>query len=137
MDEAPVEFTNDEWKTMEKVLKVLQPFRDATDMLSYHDASVSMVIPFVTTILASLTHEDRREEHGVLTLKRRLKTAMETRFGNIENIEEYTVATLLDSKYKGSFFRSPDTLDAAKNVLTERLVESLRKEGSSHDQVNY
>ena len=52
---------------------------DATDMLSSHDASVSMVIPFVTTVIESLETENPAEERGVLTLKRSLATSMKER----------------------------------------------------------
>ena len=128
LEGVPVEFRNQEWQLMDKILKVLQPFVDATNMLSAHDASISMVIPFVTSIICSLENEDPREEHGVLTLKRDLKTAMETRFGDIENIDDYIVATLLDSKYKGNFYRGTGTFERAKNILMEKLVEKLREE---------
>ena len=128
MPEVPVEIRRDDWELLKKIKQVLEPFKDATDLLSYHDASVSMVIPVVTMIIDALATENPAEEHGVLTLKRRLKMAMlrENRFASVETIEEYTVSTLLDSKYKGAFFRDPDTLQEATNILTEKLVNMLR-----------
>ena len=131
MPQVPVDFNSQEWKLMKKVLKVLELFKDATDMLSSHDASISMVIPFVTIIITSLEKEDPREEHGVLTLKRSLKEAMKARFADIEEIEGYTVSTLLDSKYKGHFYREPLTLTHAKDALTDQLVKFLRDEAAT------
>ena len=129
--DVPVAFNYQDWELMKKVLNVLAPFKDATDMLSSHDASISMVIPFVTMIIDGLEDENPTEEHGVLTLKRSLKKAMKERFVNIEDNEDYTVSTLLDSKYKGDFFREDLTLTLAKEALTDKLVESLRDESTS------
>ena len=120
VDGVPVEFSNDDWKLMGKVLLVLEPFKDATDELSCNDASISMVIPEVTMIIKSLEKEDRRVE------KRSLLDAMENRFADIEVNDEYIVATLLDPKWKGNFFCYPETLNRATTLLTDRLVDLLK-----------
>ena len=96
-------------------------------MLSKHDASISMVIPVVTMIINSLEMENP-EDYGVLGEKRALKEGMETRFSGIEETEHYFVSTLLDTRFKGCFYRDDDTLQRAKDVLTERLVTLLDKE---------
>ena len=124
-------FNTNDWKLMKKVVLVLDLFVDATDMLSSHDASVSMVIPFVTTVIESLETENPAEERGVLTLKRSLAASMNERFADIETNEHYIVSTLLDSKYKGDFYRDDSTLEQAKDILTERLVTLLQEDGTN------
>ena len=55
LDDPPeVEITRQEWILIEKVVSVLQPFIDATLELSKQDASISTVIPFVTSIIEGL-----------------------------------------------------------------------------------
>ena len=119
-----IDFSRQDWDKIEQVVKVLRPFEEATKMLQFRDASISMVIPIVTTILKSLN--DSREDVGVLTMKRSLKKAMEERFKDIETNHHYTVATLLDCKYKGHFFRNATTLEDTKSFVIDKLVQDLR-----------
>ena len=130
--DAPVEFSNLEWQLLEKVVRVLRPFVDATQMLSQHDASISMAIPVVTSIMASLDVADA--DNGVKQMKRNLKTAMQVRFADMEKNDDYAVATLLDCKWKKHFYRDAGTLPRAKSVVVDTIVEALRAEQST-DQV--
>ena len=135
IENAPEELTREEWKKLEQVVKVLQPFKEATEMLSRYDASISMAIPIVTIIMKSLEMEDRREEHGVLGMKRALKKAMSDRFSAMEDNIYFSAATLLDSKFKNYFYREPGTLERTKNLITEELVQLLRREDSCETEV--
>ena len=119
---------------MKQIINVLQIFKDATQKLSFHDASISMAIPFVTSIITSLG-EETAEDVGVLGMKRELKKAMEKRFKDMENKEQYAISTLLDGKYKRFFFRDPDAYERAKASLVEKLVDALREE--TNTEVSY
>ena len=132
--DAPVEFTKQDWDLIPLVLTVLQPFQDATKMLSYQDASISLAIPIVTGIMKSLnvTHDD----HGVKTMKRKLMENMGRRFAGIEEDDDYAVATLLDCKFKKYFFRDSGTLERVKEVVIEKIVEDLREEDNSQVKMN-
>ena len=46
----------------------------------------------------------------------------------IEDKEHYALASLLDAKYKGYFFRDPAALERAKSKLIEKLVEAMSNE---------
>ena len=135
LPQVPVSFSSQDWDLMKKVLNVLEPFKDATDKLSANDASISMVIPTVTLIIDGLEDENPTEERGVLTIKRSLKAAMKERFAGIEDMEAYSVSTLLDSKYNGEFYRDPHTLTVAKEILTVELVKLIRADSGTHNQV--
>ena len=132
--DAPVEFTKQDWDLIPLVLTVLQPFQDATKMLSYQDASISLAIPIVTGIMKSLnvTHDD----HGVKTMKRKLMENMGRRFAGIEEDDDYAVATLLDCKFKKYFFRDSGTLERVKEVVIKKIVEDLREEDNSQVKMN-
>ena len=124
-DDAPVEFTNTEWTTMGKVKRVLKPFKEATEILSHRDASISMAIPVVTTIMAGL-EEESTDDRGVLGMKRDLTKYMRERFSNMEEKDYYSASTLLDAKFKKNMFRNPDTLERTKTLLVDKIVEALQ-----------
>ena len=124
IEDPPVDFLARDWKLMGRVIKVLQIFKDATLQLSDRDASISMVIPIVTSIISDLSDETH-EDVGILGLKRNLKVTMETRFAGIEEKEHYAIATLLDAKYKRFFFRDSAHFESAKTKLVQKLVQAV------------
>ena len=54
MAPSNVELSNSEFALIEKVCKILTFFEQATKMISEGDASISLSIPVVTTIMVSL-----------------------------------------------------------------------------------
>ena len=124
-----VEFSKSEWDLLEKVVKALKPFDDATKLLSFAKASISDFIPVVTTIIRNL---ETGNEFGVKAFKKNLKGAMETRFCNAEDNEHLAVATYLDPRYKNCFFRNAETMPFVKEILIRRLNEI---NGSAPDQL--
>ena len=129
IESDPVEFSNADWKLIEKVLLVLKPFQDATKTLSYHDASISLVIPIITGIMKSL--DVTSDDHGVRGMKRALVENMGRRFVGVEDDDNCAIATLLDCKYKKYFYRDSGTFERVKEVLIDLLVEELRSEEDS------
>ena len=138
--DAPVEFLERDWALLEKVTKVLQPFKEATLWLSKSDASIAMAIPMVTTILKSL-EIIARKDHGVIGLKRDLNDEMDRRFSDMEANYHYAAASLLDSKYKQFFFRDSDCLDNVKEYIVGKITADLRREEEAQNQqvgrINY
>ena len=64
---------------------------------------------------------------GVLGFKRELKAEMLTMFSDMESKEEFIVSTLLDSRFKGHFFREPGTEREAKEILLEKLIHLIEE----------
>ena len=54
MSSVDIEFGRKEWELMDKIIQILKPFYEITEMLSKHDASISVATPCVTLILDSL-----------------------------------------------------------------------------------
>ena len=92
-----VNISNAEWGLMEKVVKVLGVFYEATLRLSSSSACISEVVPTVTGLLVALNPVDR-EDHGVKDFKKKLKDSLKRRLGGKEVLERYNVATLLDPR---------------------------------------
>ena len=127
-ENAPVEFVKKDWEVMKLLIRVLKPFFEITEMLSKSDASISMSIPAVTLILKSLREEEK--DKGVLGLMREIKAEIEWRFEEMESEEHYTLSTLLDSRFKGHFYRNPNTRSRAKEALLQKLMEKIREKST-------
>ena len=123
-----VHMYNSDWELMDKVVKVLRVFKEATEMLSSSQASISQIIPLVTIIRESLKRG--REDQGVITLKLKLSNSLERRFGHKEFDSRYALATLLDPRYKKNFFQGKQARESAVSSLMEELKRLVR-EGSA------
>ena len=93
-----VSLTNADWNLMEKVVKVLEVFYEATLRLSSSSACISDVIPTITGLLYTLSPGGDREDQGVKDFKRKLKASVTERLGAKELLEQYSIATLLDPR---------------------------------------
>jgi hypothetical protein len=114
LPDVGIDFSAQDWLLVEKDVKALKAFEEATNMLSSSDATISSVIPIVTTIIKSL--ETSSADRGILGMKRSLKQSMEAWFQSVESTKNYLIATLLDTKFKRYFFRCSDSFAAAELV---------------------
>jgi hypothetical protein len=117
--EAGVEFSVQDWSLCEKVVSILGIFEEATKMLSGSESCISSCIPIVTTIIKAL--EKTSSDASVQELRIAIKNSMENRFSAMEQTEHYSVATLLDPRYKWYFFRSKAALQNAKLTAVSEI----------------
>ena len=113
------DFTKLDWELLEKVVRSLKPFEDATKMLSNSQACISSFIPVITSIIKNL---ETGQDHGVKTYRKNLKGAMETRFANAENEKVLVVSAFLDPRYKECYYRNPGTGVFAQEVVKNELL---------------
>ena len=66
-------------------------------------------------------------DDGVKSLKRRLSENMDHRTGNFEAIEVYSLATLLDCRYKDKYFVKEENKVKAVKLLKRRLELEVEK----------
>ncbi|XP_065658592.1 zinc finger BED domain-containing protein 4-like [Hydra vulgaris] len=118
-----IEFSREDWNICEKVVTILGIFEEATKLLSGSESCNSSCIPIVTTIIQSL--ETTSGDDDMITMQQAMKTAMEIRFLNMEKTEHYSIATLLDPRFKHYFFRSQDACHAAKKSILTQLDSFL------------
>ena len=85
-----VELSNSEFALIEKVCKILTFFEQATKMMSEGDASISLSIPVVTTIMLSLKVK-KGQDLGFIQLKNGLSDAMDRRFSTMESVPGYVL----------------------------------------------
>ena len=95
-------------KVIDTLTNTLGGFKDATLKLSKQSACVSEYIPTVTCLMKSLEPTNNDNDFGVKDLKRRLHSNFESRMDKmkVEEKECLALATLLDPRYKNSYFRS-------------------------------
>ena len=129
-----VKFSSHEWKVLENLVKVLEPFKEATLELSKASACISLTIPTVTSLLHTLNPSCSDSDGGVKDLKSRLKSNLEARVELYETKDIYSIATLLDPKFKEHFFRSDESRARAKQKLINLVEAEASIEAISDDQ---
>ena len=94
-----VKFTGNDWKLMEKVVKVLGPFKEASLKLSFLSSYISQSITIITSLLHTLKPSYMITDFGVKDLKKRLRDNLNRRLEFLESSEIHSLATLLDPRY--------------------------------------
>jgi hypothetical protein len=113
---------------MTKVINILKPVFVATKEAEGDNACIADVIP----LLKKLYYEIDNVAHvGIGTFKasiqRQLKRYFDTKYG-IESRKEYSIATLLDPRYKCAAFRAKENASMAKQQLIQEMVVINRSE---------
>ncbi|XP_054269360.1 zinc finger BED domain-containing protein 4-like [Macrosteles quadrilineatus] len=92
------EITNEDWKTIEYAVDILEIFENATLQLSKETSTISEIIPMIHTIQHVL--ETRAPQgSGLQGLKNDLLASLKRRFMDMEENRTYACATLLDPRY--------------------------------------
>lgn len=97
--QLPATLTANDWTLLEKVNTLLAPFEEITKQISFDTSTTSEVIPSVV-VLKRLLAKETTEDSGIKTMKARLLAAVDTRFQTVEEEPLYSVATILDPRYK-------------------------------------
>ncbi|KAJ4945993.1 hypothetical protein JOQ06_023671, partial [Pogonophryne albipinna] len=116
----PATLTANQWTLMEKTAEVLAPFEELTRDVSNPTASAADVIPAITALKLS---REKTTDQGVRTMKSTLLEAVETRFAEVEEEPLYSIATLVDPRYKDRFFTKSDNL----RLATDNLILEVAK----------
>jgi len=129
----PEQLSASDWQQAEKILKLLEPFQRVTKELSAKDASVSQVIPFIETLKIELS-SSKDSDLGIKTTKQEMLKSLKARFGYIHGDDNYVIATLLDPRFKATFFDEETVESFTQTLLTiceaaaERLQETADKQ---------
>lgn len=127
--------SNREWMLLSKYVKALKPYEEVTKELSSCSSSISDVIPFIVSLKKTLqtnvseapimqaestgscsepeetddqcSDKDEEETTKVINvMKRTIRADLDKRFGGLDIMNIYRIATYLDPKYKGKLFSS-------------------------------
>nr|XP_023657625.1 zinc finger BED domain-containing protein 4-like [Paramormyrops kingsleyae] len=116
----PVTLSANEWALLEKTVTVLEPFEELTRNISSATSTTADAIPAIT-VLKRLLSKESSTDSGIKTMKSTLLQAVDRRFSSIESGPLYSVATLLDPRYKDRYFTGEDTAKHAKAALIQEM----------------
>lgn len=85
--------------TVGEELKVLTPFEELTTLVSAVSATTADVMLSAHALVRFL-REKKKDVQGIQTMKTTLLDAVHRRFTHVESEPRYTVATLLDPRYR-------------------------------------
>lgn len=135
--ETSVNFENlstEEWKILGKSIELLKPFEEITKIISSSCSSVSEVIPHLKTLQRYL--EIYNDEHKeIMQMKVMLENDLKSRF-DLEHNKVFTLATLLDPRYKQQFFETEDLITIRSQFLLESLKKSMSDDESDKDDLD-
>lgn len=130
-----------DWKIMEKVVALLEPFEQATTFAERESASISEVIPAIKKLSLQIARADAR---GAQSMQEELASKIRFYFGGegdarhrsflaVEYWRQYSIATLLDPRFKNKFFVEKNAADQAQIVLEQLVFEQLKEQrGQPH-----
>ncbi|XP_047222504.1 zinc finger BED domain-containing protein 4-like [Girardinichthys multiradiatus] len=124
--ELPATFTSSQWELIENMTTLLEPFEELTKEICSSTASAADVIPSVMVLKRILTKETAAD-HGVKTTKDTLLEAVTKRFADIEEEPLYSLATVIDPRYKDRFYSE------GLKTKTHRLLLGLMTEAAQRD----
>jgi zinc finger BED domain-containing protein 1 (E3 SUMO-protein ligase ZBED1) len=97
-------------------VEILKPFKDVTMKLSADkEVTISKVIPCLDSIF------DHLKKRSNSPLAKSLLTEFNSRFGNFYSNELYSIATVLDPRFKGLLHISTGQLDFVKILLSDKF----------------
>ena len=135
--ELPERLNTNEWQLAEKVVKLLEPMQRITKELSARKAVISEVIPFLEILKTELEEEsdDAQEKfRGILSTKEELLESLQSRFGHVYKEDNYIIATLLDPRFKTSFYDTTTSELAVQRLTAACLTQPtlvLNEQGNS------
>ena len=100
-----------------KIISALKPVEEITKIISTSSACISAIIPLIKILEKALNkHED---DAGILTVKAEMLSSLQRRFDNIVEINELSIATILNPGFKDKFFTKPETKQVARKFLID------------------
>uniref|UniRef100_A0AAQ5XRY5 Uncharacterized protein n=2 Tax=Amphiprion ocellaris TaxID=80972 RepID=A0AAQ5XRY5_AMPOC len=120
--ELPATLTATQWGLLENTVQALAPFEELTREVSASSASASDVIPVVQVLKRLLSRPEEADEE-IRTIKGTLLEAVRRRFTHLETEPIYSVATLLDPRYKDRYFSDAEASRRGKDVLMAEVMK--------------
>ncbi|XP_051811092.1 zinc finger BED domain-containing protein 4-like [Acanthochromis polyacanthus] len=128
--ELPATVTANQWAILENMITLLAPFEQLTREISSAEASAADVIPAVVA-LRRLLSRPTDTDRGVQTAKATLLKAVNDRFHGVQSEPLFSIATMLDARYKDRYF-DVDQKRSARDLLLTVLDKMDDGTGSAH-----
>lgn len=113
----------EEWKCIDQICEVLQPFEEVTRILSAENYLTASKAVVLTSGLLSICEELLKKQFcdSVNILLRNLQSGLSFRFGDIERNKQIAICTLLDPRFKQHTFEDQTAMRWAKESIFEKM----------------
>ncbi len=130
-----VELRAQQWNLAEKLVRLLQPFEEATREASGEYSSAAVIIPVVNSLERSLTvtattESTTTDDHGITRMKQEMLSSLKRRYENMETNKFYALATALDPRFKLCVFSSASASALVRQMLIEEYEQLAGSEES-------
>ena len=126
-----------DWNILSRVVEVLKPFKEATEVFSSGVCNISKVIPVINTLMEAVK-EKRHDAKVVKDFKTKIRGELSERLGDkVEAEDMYALATLLDPTVKDALFRDQGLMKLAKTELERLVVEEAEKQIGNNNQETF
>ena len=85
--------SNNQLDMVRKIISALKPIEEITKIISTNSACISAVMPLVKILEKAL---NKHEDADILIMKAEMLKSLQRWFDNIEEIDELSIATILD-----------------------------------------
>ncbi|XP_023694531.2 zinc finger BED domain-containing protein 4-like isoform X2 [Paramormyrops kingsleyae] len=116
-------------QTSTSISTVIREMLELTRNISSSTSTTADVIPAISVLERLLSRQDDSDT-GIKSMKTTLLQAVNRRFGEVQDEPLYSIATLLDPRYKDRYFTRKDTAKSAKDALArevEKMEEILQR----------
>lgn len=121
-----VELDQKQWDLMGKIINVLQTFDEAVKIATCDSATIGLVLPVIRTLKKALEPNDN--DSCIMEMKRIMSRDLMQRYPpDTEWIPHYSVAMLLDPRFKKALFEADDARNSAVSHLIDEVDEVLQK----------
>ncbi len=125
------EITNREWKYIESLIEILEPFETITNELSGSKyCTISLIIPMIQSIKIALRIK-RSKNDQFRNICECLLRSLDKRFSYLEEDKNITLATILDPRIKDTCFGCTTNKSIALTNLEDELNELYNNSPSS------
>ena len=109
---------------MNQLVLLLHPFEEFSHEFEREDATVGLIILGIRMLLKYLGKPVATEESSVITnVHREISLSLETQFSGIEAWDLYSMATILDPRFKMKGFSSATFAEMAKSKVLDKAKE--------------
>ena len=130
--DLPAFLSPNQWALIENILTILDPCEQLTKNMSSAAATAADVIPSIEA-LKRLLNKTVATDHGIKTSKTTLLQAVKQRFSHIFTESLFSLATILDPRYKDCYFDQA-TKSEAMEVLKAKVRSALSTENDGEPQ---
>lgn len=129
LDTTLPQLTLEEWQLLKQLRIILEPFENATCVISGQKYLVASLVIVITNGLLNVCHELLNREMSSIAkmVIKKLQSGIKERLGNIEYSNTLAMATFMDPRFKVLVFVNNDAVERVKKNVIAELADVIYK----------